>query len=217
MSPFYSVPDFPEIMRLIKQGKLAVDFRLCKAHLLMYADESQNEIPLNDEVRFTGHVLFEEGKSFSVGKPVAQDDIKDILGLYPSNKIPPNAAHVMLVKLKSKWYYAVDLIYDRDKVKRRFETAKDFLTVSNYCLKCEHWAPFAGTLFSATELAIQSILLLQHHPTFSTNQDHPETVELFSSYAKNGNMDTKFSIHYVNLFHQDLRLLDSYCRNVFLT
>ena len=149
--------------------------------------------------RFTGHVLFEEGKTFSKGKPIAQDDIKDILGLYPSTKCPPDAAHVMLVKLNGSWLYAADLIYDRDKVKKRFEAAKDFLTVSNYCMENKIWGPFADSLFSATELAIQSILLLQHHPTFSTNQGHQETVELFSAYAKNGNIDTKFSKHYVNL------------------
>lgn len=126
---------YPEIIRLVNQGKLPIDFKVWKAHLLMYGDESQNEILLNDEVRFTGQVLFEEGRTISEGHPVAQDDIKAILGLYPSTKCPPNAAHVMLVKLNNKWYYAADLIYDKDRVKRRFETAKDFITVSNFCIE----------------------------------------------------------------------------------
>ena len=38
-----------EIMRLISQGVLPVDFRLWKAQLVMYSDASQNEILLNDD------------------------------------------------------------------------------------------------------------------------------------------------------------------------
>jgi hypothetical protein len=62
-------------------------------------------------------------------------------------------------------------------------------------MKKKLWGPFADTLFSATELAVQSILLLHHDPRFSTNQNHEETNSLFSVYAENGNIDTRFSKH----------------------
>jgi len=154
---------------------------------------------INEDVRFKGHVLFEEGKTFQEGHPVGQNDVKEIFGLYPSAKCPPDAAHVMIVKHKDNWCYAADLIYDRSKVKRRFEIAKDFLAVSNFCIENKLWGPFADVIFSAIELLTQSILLLHHHPNFSIYQGHPETVDLFSAYAKNGNIDMKFSNHYVNL------------------
>jgi hypothetical protein len=190
---------YPEVMKLIKEGRLPLNFRLWKVHLLMFGDEFRNEILLNDDVRFLGNVLFENDKAFEEGEPVSQGDIKDILGLYPSTKCDPNAGHVMLVKVKGKWYYAAELIYDKDRVKKRFETSKSFLKVSNYCLENSLWGPFVDNVFSATELSIQSILLLQHHPTFSVNQGHDETITLFSAYARNGNIETKFSDHYQKL------------------
>jgi hypothetical protein len=36
----------------------------------MYADESRNEILLNDDVRFLGNVLLESDKTFGKGDPI---------------------------------------------------------------------------------------------------------------------------------------------------
>lgn len=80
--------------------------------------------------------------------------------------------------------------------KSRFELAKQFLKVARYCLEQKVWGAYVDNLHSASELAIQSILLLHHNPKFSLKQTHPDTHTLFSEHAKLGNIDIKFSDHY---------------------
>jgi len=190
---------YPEVMLRIEAKKLSSDFRLWRAHIIMSTDESRNEILLNDEVRLKGLVNFKDGKQFEPGQPVQASDIKDILALYPNDKNDPNVAHIMLVKLQNRWYFACDLIYNKKKVGNRFELSKQFLKTAENCMKDKSWGPMVDNLFSATELAAQSILLLHPYPGFSMRQDHDQTRKLFTAYAENGNIDIKFSKHFTKL------------------
>lgn len=191
---------YPEVFKLIKEGKLEANFGLRRAHILLYSDKSRNEILLNDNVRIKSLVKFKTSNKFSVGDAVHEEDIEDILGLFPNDKNDPNAAHIMLIKLVNRWYFAFDLIYDRERIRKRFETAKLFFQVSNHCFEQKLWGPLADNLFSSTELTIQSILLLHHNPKFSLNQSHEDTEKLFNSYAENGNVDVSFAKNYTKLF-----------------
>lgn len=190
---------YPEIINLVKDGKLPSNFILSRAHLLMYADERRNQILLNENVRFFGNVLFEGNKTFQKGDPVNFSDIKEVLGLYPSDKNDPNAAHVMLVKLNGRWYYAADLVYSKDRMMKRLEASIKFLNVSIYCFDNMLWEPFVDNMFSTTELSIQCILLSLHYGNYSVKQTHEETLNLFSEFARNGNVEVKFSRHYQKL------------------
>lgn len=191
---------YPEVMLQIKEGKLDLPFNLRKAHLLLYSDESRNEILLNNKVRIKGLVKFQDGRSVKIGEIVNEENIQEILGLYPDEKNDPNAAHIMMIKVQRKWYFAFDLIYDRERIRKRFEGSRKFMITAEHCQKENLWGPFADNLFSATELAIQSILLLHHNPKFSLNQSHEDTHELVKAHADNGNIDTEFVKNYEKLF-----------------
>lgn len=104
-----------------------------------------------------------------------------------------------MLKVLGVWYCSYDLIYDRKRVSARFNLAKCFLKGATYCLETGLWGPFVDTLYSGTELAIQSIFLLHHNPKFSLNQTHEETRKLFTNDASLGNIDTKYSDHYIKL------------------
>jgi len=191
---------YPEIMRRVAAKKLDPSFRLYKAHVILFSTYSRNDVLLNDEVRIKGNIQFAKGKTFQPGEPVSQKDIDQILGLYPSEKNDPNAAHIMLIKIRSDWYFAVDLIFDREKVKKRFYSADTFLKSSEINLKKKLWSPFVDNLFSATELAIQSSLLLRHYEGYSRRQSHKKTREIFEGYCKTGNAPMTFLEHYVRMF-----------------
>ena len=90
---------YPEVIARARNGTLPNNFVLTKAHVLMYGDESRNEVLLNDEVRFLAHILTKDGKELRPG-PVTDDNISDVAGLYPSEKNDPNAAHIMLLRIK---------------------------------------------------------------------------------------------------------------------
>ena len=45
---------YPEVIRRVKEAQLPIDFGLNKVHIVMFGDESRNEILLNEEVRLKG-------------------------------------------------------------------------------------------------------------------------------------------------------------------
>ncbi|MGD1838337.1 MAG: hypothetical protein ACPKPY_09825 [Nitrososphaeraceae archaeon] len=189
---------YPEVMKKVEKRMITSDFRLYAAHILLFSNPIKNKILLNDDVSFKIHADFVEGNQFEYGQPVYFKDIKTIFGIYPT-KCDPNAAHVMIIKLHGKWYIACDLIYDRQKVNLKFKNAQSFLAAAILCKENKLFGPYVDNLYSSTELAIQSILLLQRRPHFSSKQTHEETRDLFSLYAKNGNIDKKYSEHYSKL------------------
>jgi HEPN domain-containing protein len=190
---------YPEVMKRISNGKLSHEFKLYNFQLVMFADQTKNQVFLNDEVRFITNIQFRNDVKYRQNEGVKQGDIAKVLGLYSESRNDPNSAHIILFKCNDMWYCSFDLIYDRKRVENRFELAKSFLNASTYCLKSKLFGVFVDTLYSATELAIQSILLLHHHPVFSLNQTHDDTRELFSDHARLGNIDTKFADHYIKL------------------
>ena len=206
---------YPEIQTRVKNCEIDAGYKPYKIHLLMYSDETRNEILLNDDVRIKGLIKFSDGLKPTVGQIIKGEDIEEILGLYPNDGNDPNAAHIMIVRINNKWHFACDLIYDRERVRKRFDTAKEFLKVSEFCFKEKSWGPFCDNLFSATELTVQSILLMHHNPFFSTNQDHEKTRELFTAYAENGNIDAEFAKNHAKLW--ELRKQGRYLTGVHKT
>jgi hypothetical protein len=190
---------YPEVVRRAARGELPMDFKLIMAHVLMYADESKNEVLLNEEVCFVANVTLNDGKQLYPGQAVTVADIKDILGLYPSKKNNPNAAHIMLLKVNGRWYYACNLVYNIETVRKKFEHSSQFFETAKDCLSKKHWAPLVDNLYSATELAIQSLLLLTHRGGFSIHQTHDSTTQHFTSYTTTGNLDTKYTEHFSKL------------------
>jgi uncharacterized protein (UPF0332 family) len=106
---------YPEVMKLVDSGFLPTDFKLRNVQLVMYADQSRNENLLNDKVRSVAHTKFKPGRKFGFRQPVPENDIEDILGLFPSESNDKNAAHVILTKWSGMWLCAFDLIYDRKR------------------------------------------------------------------------------------------------------
>jgi hypothetical protein len=203
---------YPEVMRRIEKGMSYDNFRLHSVQLVMYADQNRNKILLNDDVLSVANTKFKEGKKFQKGDPIRHMDVEDYLGLFPSESVDKNAANVILTKLNDLWYCAYDLIYDRKRVASRYELAKQFLEVADYCLQERMWGAYVDILHSTTELAIQSILLLHHNPKFLLKQSHPDTYALISEDAKLGNIDIKYSDHYDNL--RKLRSKGRYLNNM---
>ncbi|MGH9982507.1 MAG: hypothetical protein ACRD8W_00950 [Nitrososphaeraceae archaeon] len=200
---------YPEVIARARNGMLASNFVLTRAHVLMYGDESRNEVLLNDEVRFLAHIITTDGKEPKPG-PVTIDNISDVAGLYPSEKNDPNAAHIMLLRIKKKWYHAFDFVYNGKLARIKLEESENFFHMAKNSHNEKRWAPMVDALYSATELAIQARLLLMHFGKFSIRQSHPNTKEIFSSYTKAGNLDPKYGKHFSTL--KELRSRGRYQR-----
>ena len=86
------------------------------------------------------------------------------------------------------------------------------LGTAKICLDEKLYGPFVDTLFSASELAIQSILLFQPLGPFSRRQSHDKTADLFRDYTSLGNLDIEYWNHYKRL--HNLRLKGRYLNDI---
>ena len=173
----------------------------------MHPDESKNEVLLNDNVRFLAYILTKDGKELTPNETVTHEDISDILGLYPSEKNDQNAAHIMLLRIKDKWYLAFNFVYNIALCKEKFLKSKEFFQTAKLSGDSKLWAPVIDNLYSSTELAIQASLLLVHRERFSVSQ-HPSTKVHLDAHSDAGNLDPKYKDHLANL--HKLRLHERY-------
>jgi hypothetical protein len=60
---------YPEVINRARNGILPFDFKLINAHVMMYADESKNEVLFNDNVRFLANIIPEDGKELAPMQP----------------------------------------------------------------------------------------------------------------------------------------------------
>jgi hypothetical protein len=199
---------YPEVINRARHGILPVDFKLLNAHIIMHPDESKNEVLLNDNVRFLAHILTKDGKELTPNEPVTHEDISDVLGLYPSEKNDQNAAHIMLLRIKDKWYLAFNFVYNIALCKEKFLKSKAFFQTAQLSGDSKLWAPVIDNLYSSTELAIQACLLLVHRGGFSVSQKHPSTKVHLDAHSDAGNLDPKYKDHLANL--HKLRLHERY-------
>lgn len=190
---------YPEVMKRIEAGKIDSKFRIRYVQILMYSDHKKNEILLNDEVRLILNITFKDKKSFNLNEIVTFDKIDKILGIYPSSKNHPNAAHIMLVNINRKWYFAANLVYNRKSVEEKFSVSHDYMKVVKNALEESNWNPLVDNLFTVTELSVQCILELHHHNKHSHTQTHPSTRKLFKAFCENRNAPIEFFNHYEQL------------------
>lgn len=186
---------YPEIMRKVKQNKLDDNFQFHQVHILMYSDPKKNEILFNEDVRLSLNVTY-KNKTPKQGDVVHYKDLKEILGIYPDKKNHPNAAHIMMVKFSGKWYFAANMIYNRQDVQEKFETAYDYVKTVKNAYEEENWRPFIDNLFTVTELIMQSILELHHHNQHSHTQTHQKTRKLFRTFCENENAPISYIENY---------------------
>lgn len=188
---------YPEIIERALRGKLPSDFRLSKAHILMFGNEYKNKVLINEESRFNVFTSVNTDVSnLKEGDPIYDKDIKEIVALKPQDHIYEDAAHIMLQKFRGDWYFAFNFIYNKKSVRKRLNNSRDFLTAAETNFKMKLWGPFIDNLFSSTELAIQSILLMIHFGKYTSSQDHDTTLTILKEFVKNGNLDEKFLKHY---------------------
>ena len=168
---------------------------------MMYADESKNEVLLNDNVRFLANIIPKDGKEPAPMQQVTHEDIQDVLGLYPGTNNDQNAAHVMLIRVRDNWYFASSFVYNIGLCKEKFTQSKAFYQTAQSSANSKLWAPLVDNLYSSVELAIQASLLLTHRGEFSLpqNQKHRPTMVHLSAHSNAGNIDPKYKEHLANL------------------
>jgi uncharacterized protein (UPF0332 family) len=191
---------YPEIIDRARNGQLLDNFRLSMAHIIMHIDETKNEVLLNEDVLFFGQVtLKDQGKmNINDGELLPVDNISEVHYLYACPNSPPNAAHILLLKINQRWYISYNFTYNKKLVRQKVNNSLQFFDTSKDIIEKNRWGPVVDNLYSSVELCIQSLLLMTHQGKYSSRQTHQSTEELFRIYADNGNIDKKF----LELYHK---------------
>jgi hypothetical protein len=187
-------------MKRIAKGSLTSDFRLHSIHLVMFRDNSRNEILLNEEVKFMPNVKFKDSKIFKASEMVNFEDIEDILGLYADYTNDTNAGHIMLTKFRDRWYYASELIYELGFSRKLCEMAVSAVNTANENKKNKNWILFLDNLLHICMLSTQAIFILQYNKQFSLKQSHEKNIEYLKGCVNNSNIDPKYSELYKKVF-----------------
>lgn len=177
----------PEIQNRKNAGKLPKDFVLRNVQLVMYANGTENEIRLNEEVKVHLVVRKKKGLSFKKNDPVRVRDIEEIIDARPSGTDDPNAAHIILVYFQGYWHVRWNLRYNTKMCNERFEAAQDYLDLAKVSMDKKRWRPFADNLFTCTELLAQVELLSMPIIKFVKKQTHRYTSSLYNNHIKAGN------------------------------
>lgn len=189
---------YPEILLRNQDNTLPSNFRLEKAHILMFDNEYRNKILLNEEVGFFANAILTNDIS-DERNLIEANDVKEILGLYPYENISTDAAHILLLRLGPKWYLSLNLVYNKKNAQLKVENARDYLNTAKYNLSNQIWTPFVDLLFTATELAIRSILSLIHLWEFTNEHNYDITVTRLKQSVENGNVPDIFLDHFVEM------------------
>jgi hypothetical protein len=187
---------YPEIIERIEQGKLSPTFRLQRAHIMMYSNESKNKILLNGRTRFRVFIKLKEG--VQTGRKIGENEIDDVLGIYPNNSNDLDAAHIMLFKYKGSWLISYDFSYNCAKALKKMEYAKKHISGAEQNLKRGNLKSFIKKLYNATRIIVLCVLVI-NNSKLSFREPDSKVNELFKSYAQNGNINTKFSIFFSEL------------------
>ena len=190
---------YPEIMHRVHEGKLPPTYKPYLVHILLNTQHSKNKVLLGKETNFSANFTLKEERKIENNEKINFGEVKKITKIFPRENYMGDSAHIMLVKIKNQWMAAIDLVFDRLKIKIKMNQVQDFLNSAKDNLDDKRWAPFVNDIWRSTELMVQSLLLFRYHGGFSVKQDHATTMKIFKEFCDNGNVSLKFSKHFEEL------------------
>jgi HEPN domain-containing protein len=179
----------PEIERRKEQGKISENFVLVKAQVIFNPDKKENTVRINDEVLTNAYIKLKNGISKEKGDPIFENEVEDIGVMYPAKEEDQDLGHITIVKIKDYYHMSFDFRYNKRLSSKYIKNAKEFLENAEYDLTTAKWAPFIDNLFSASELAIKSILLTIPDPKFKKKSSHKEIEQKYSIFHKSLRLD----------------------------
>ncbi|HET6589194.1 MAG TPA: hypothetical protein VFG45_03410 [Candidatus Nitrosocosmicus sp.] len=204
---------YPYVFQKIRENRLPPNFRLTHAHFIMDTSGKCNQILFNEEVRFLVHVKLQQDEARKPNDPVHLKDIEDVLGLYPSKKNNPNAAHIMLFRTDKGWHLAFDFFYNKRQHLDKLKHSLQFLEAAKLTFDENLQGPCVDLQYSSIELAIQSIMLFDPKNNFENKKkSHPGTYVFFKEFIESTYIEKKYWDHY--LYMKNLRSDGRYLNNI---
>jgi len=180
----------PEIERRRKAGRLARNFGLHAAQVIMNVDADAPDVRLNEEVRAVLKVR--ANRRIEKGEALTAADFNDIEGIELTD-VDPNAGHLTLLLHKGFWHLEFDFRYNAARISEHVKAAEEFLGGASHALGQRDLRVFVDNLFSAVELAAKGLLLMQPDKSVLVARRHQAISAKYNLWSKLGNTERRFA------------------------
>ena len=127
-------------------------------------------VRLNDEIKAIADVKLTDGISKSQGEKIYLHEIEDVTKIKLLDDERQKYGHFTIIRVKDKWSIAFDTRWNRDAAEAYIRMAEEFLETSKGCLKDKKYRACVDNLFSASELIVNSSLIIMF-PTKNMKHD----------------------------------------------
>lgn len=184
----------PEIARRQKLGSLSEEFSPWAVQVLMDPDGPES-IRFNEEVQgvFRTRPDSRQAKSGIIQIAEFHSVVEELAGFELTEKDPPNAAHITLIRHLRGFFIAFDFRYNAARVQEHILAAREFLDVARVAMESSQHRAFIANLHIATELSAKAQLLMHPDKTLLESKKHTHTQSKYNLYAKQGNTEQRFA------------------------
>lgn len=198
----------PTIEQKRREGKITGRFLLSAAQII-FRPEKKPIVRLNSEVK--GIIDARVTEKIVKYEKVFDTQIKEIKSFrLPQKKIYKNCGHITVIQIRGTWYIFWDLRYNKEKIQKHLEAAKEFLETARISITKNNARPFFENIFAAAEHATHSLVLVLPERIIK-GRDHGATMFGLKAYSKLFSIDERFfeTLRKLNSLRQSARYLAS--------
>ncbi|MCH7590832.1 hypothetical protein IIB34_07330, partial [PVC group bacterium] len=137
---------YPEIMHRVQNSELPPTYKPFLVHILLNTQHSKNKVLLGKETNFNANYILKQDRELKFNEKIKFDEVEKITKIFPKENYMGNSAHIMLLKIKNEWIGAIDLVFDRLKIKTKMSHVKEYLNSAEDNLEGKRWAPFVNDI-----------------------------------------------------------------------
>lgn len=149
-----------EIRKRQNEGTLPKPLNLHAAQIIFFPDNRKHIIRINEEVKAKAKIKFIKPLNYSAGDMVYQSNIESFENIILDEEEFVDCGHITMLRKGNEWTIAFDARYNKELAKKHIDKSEEFYKTAKNALRKGYHAAYIDTLFSATELALKSILLI---------------------------------------------------------
>jgi uncharacterized protein (UPF0332 family) len=184
----------PEIERRKRAGSIPQNFVPWAIQIIMDMDGTE-QVRLNEEVQgaLRRRPNSDIPDSGTINIAEFHTIVSEIEGFELTDKDPPNAGHITLIRHLRGFFIAFDLRYNAERIGEHILAAREYLDMATMALDKRIIRPFIANLHIATELSAKALLLTHPDKELLKSKKHNMTQGKYNLYAKQGNTEQRFA------------------------
>lgn len=183
----------PEIERRKENKTLDENFELYAAQALIFPDERQNIIRLNDEV--STKVKIKEGVDKSVKGFFPNSEDVESIDINEEEYL--DCGHVIIIRFTDCYQLKFDFVYNKKSCKKLLDNSIQFLKTADYALNNDFYNAYIDNAFSAFELMVKANLLFEANKNISAKSNHKAINQSFNLRYKNSSHEDELELRRV--------------------